>query len=198
MTLADLIAMWSAQGFNDDPPNAALAVTSGGVTSQHVVELTDPQVMDRTVVLHATELDETANATVAGRTHVDEVRPGSYFSAELFIDDATYFPCMSSVASFVPACILTSATITFVHVRESLVRFCSDDQSLQAGEVVVEWTLEAQDPILPVVVSCSSDSGSEFPGNTADSAQTIQGPAGVVVSQLLTPNGPSNPYNTVG
>lgn len=186
MAVTDLVAIWGAQGFNSDPPNAALVVTSDNVTRQHVVELTDPQVTETAEVLHAVHLDKTAGATVAGRFHTDEVRPGSYTSSELFIDDATYLPCPTSATSFLTPCLLPSVAVSFVHPKAAIISFCSDSSDIRAGNVKVEWS---GSPIIPEVVPCPPDSAWQFPANTAQTAQLIEGPAGAIVSQTQ-PTGP--------
>ena len=124
MTLADLVSMWSAQGFDTDPPNAAVAVTVAGEQHQHVVELTTPVVVGDTVTFRAVDLgkDETTDP-VAGRDATHDVTTGHFGATELFIDNATQPPCASSITSAPSGQCLAAAkstvTLTITTTRQN-------------------------------------------------------------------------------
>jgi len=100
MTVADLVSTWSAQGFDVDPPNAAVAVTVNGEQHQHVVELSNPVVAGGVVAFRAVDVGDDASIdAVAGRGSTHNVIAGHFGATELFIDDGILPPCPSSMTS---------------------------------------------------------------------------------------------------
>ena len=100
MTVADLVSTLSAQGFDVDPPNAAVAVTVNGEQHQHVVELSNPVVAGGVVAFRAVDVGDDASAdAVAGRNATHSVIVGHFENANLFIDNATQTPCASSITA---------------------------------------------------------------------------------------------------
>ena len=100
MTVADLVSTWSAQGFDADPPNAAVAVTVNGEQRQHVVELSDPRVEGAMVSFHSVDVgDDQETDPIAGRSSTHDVAVGSFGPSELFIDNASTPPCSSSITT---------------------------------------------------------------------------------------------------
>lgn len=116
ITLEDLVSMWEGQGFDQDPPNAALAVTVNGEQRQHIVELTDPKIGDGTVTFHSSDIgtNETTDA-VAGKDATHSVSVGTYGPSELFIDSATTRVCPSSITTpySAPCLIGVTQSLTF-------------------------------------------------------------------------------------
>ena len=100
MTVADLVSTWSAQGFDTDPPNAAVVVTVNGEQHQHVVELSNPRVEGGMVSFRSVDIgDNEGTDSVAGKEATHEVVVGAYGPSELFIDNATNPPCSSSITT---------------------------------------------------------------------------------------------------
>lgn len=115
-TAVDFVSLWSAEKFDDVPPNAAVVVTVNDEQHQHVVELTDPQTTDTTVSFHAEDVgDDEATDDVAGRGATHDVRVGTFTNAELFIDNGVGPPCPSSItaAGFSPCLIAANGKVTF-------------------------------------------------------------------------------------
>lgn len=111
-----LVSIWDAEGFDVDPPNAALAVTVDGEQRQHVVELTDPRVEGGTVSFHSVDVgDDEGTDPVAGRDATHEVAAGTYGPSELFIDSGSTSPCPSSIttSNFSPCLLAVGATLSF-------------------------------------------------------------------------------------
>jgi len=116
ITLAGLVSMWSAQGFDTDPPNAAMVMTVNGEQHQHVVELTDPKVEGKTVSFHSVDVgDDESTEAVAGREATHDVEVGSFGASELFIDSATSSPCPTwiTTSNFTPCLLAVGATLNF-------------------------------------------------------------------------------------
>ena len=133
MTVADLVSTWSAQGFDTDPPNAAVVVTVNGEQHQHVVELSDPKVEGDMVSFHSVDVgDDQETDPVAGRSATHDVSVGSFGPSELFIDSASTSPCPSSIttSSFSPCLLAVGATLSFK------VTTPYDDQMLRVTKTV--------------------------------------------------------------
>lgn len=88
-TLAGLVAVWQGSGFDADPPNAALLLTTRGRTTTHVVTLTDPR---HARGLVSFRLRVVPGGVEAGYRHGRPIAPGRYGRAGLFIDDAAWAP----------------------------------------------------------------------------------------------------------
>ena len=115
-TAADLVSIWSAEQFDTDPPNAAVAVTVNGEQHQHVVELSDPKVSGSNISFHAVDIGDDADTDpVAGRDATHDLIAGSFKDAELFIDNGVGPPCPSSITSagFSPCLIPANGKVTF-------------------------------------------------------------------------------------
>ena len=80
MTTADFVDGWSAAGFAEDPPNAAVEVVVDGATSDHVVELSDPRWDAATSTLEYAVRDDSGGG---------DPLPADFDAASLFIDDAS-------------------------------------------------------------------------------------------------------------
>lgn len=93
-TLAGLVAVWQGSGFDADPPNAALLLTTRGRTTTHVVTLTDPR---HARGLVSFRLRPVPGGTEAGHHHAGLLAPGRYGAAQLFVDDGGWPPCGSTV-----------------------------------------------------------------------------------------------------
>lgn len=114
--VVDLVSLWSAEGFDTDPPNAAVVVSANGEQHQHVVELSDPKVTGTTVSFHADDIgDDDGTDPVAGRSATHDVVVGSFGESELFIDDGGYSPCPSSIngSEFYPCLIPANGSVAF-------------------------------------------------------------------------------------
>jgi len=143
MTLADLVSMWSAQGFDTDPPNAAVAVTVNGEQYQHVVELTNPVLTGAAVTFRVVDIgdDEAADA-VAGRDATHDVSAGTFGATEVFIDNATQPPCASTITSAPSgqclAAAKTTVTLTITTTRQNqcviVTRSSSASEYVTIGE----------------------------------------------------------------
>ncbi|MFN8124704.1 MAG: hypothetical protein U0237_20030 [Thermoleophilia bacterium] len=94
LTLKQFYAMWQGNGFDTDPPNAALLLTRKGVETTHVVEMTDPK-LDNGRVSFAVR--PVKGATEAGHRHRHPLKAGNFGRSRLFIDDATLSPCSPSI-----------------------------------------------------------------------------------------------------
>ena len=88
-TARALVDGWQTNGFDADPPNAALVTTSKGVAMQTIVVLRSPTVADGRVTFRARVLGKgrmmdmrTTGRPAAGR-----------YRGELFVDSATIPPC---------------------------------------------------------------------------------------------------------
>jgi len=82
---------WDAMGFDADPPNAALIVDLGDGPRTHIVEMSDPIVLDDEVSFALTDIgsaDDGEN-THAGRTHSHALTAGTMGHTELFIDSVS-------------------------------------------------------------------------------------------------------------
>jgi hypothetical protein len=77
LPVQELVSGWSAMGFVDDPPNAALAVTREGKQQTYVVELTEPQLDTDQLTFSYVRIDEPG-----------EPLPAELSSLAVFIDDA--------------------------------------------------------------------------------------------------------------
>lgn len=98
--MAAFVSLWEAEGFVDDPPNAAVVVSVDGAQRQHIVELSDPLIDGASVSFHAVDIgDDDSADPVAGRDASDAVAVGSYGESELFIDSATMPPCPSWIGT---------------------------------------------------------------------------------------------------
>ena len=127
------VSIWDAEGFNVDPPNAALAVTVNGEQHQHVVELSDPRVEGAMVSFHSVDVgDDESTDPVAGRSATHDVAVGTFGPSELFIDSASTSPCPSSIttSSFSPCLLAVGATLSFK------VTTPYDDQVLRVTKTV--------------------------------------------------------------
>lgn len=89
-TAASLVATWELQGFDTDPPNAALVTTRRGKTMQTVVTLTTPRANgDRVSFRYRVLADESMNGMrTTGRPSL-----GSYARTSLFVDNGIMFFC---------------------------------------------------------------------------------------------------------
>jgi hypothetical protein len=127
------VSIWDAEGFNVDPPNAALAVTVNGEQHQHVVELSDPKVEGAMVSFHSVDVgDDESTDPVAGRSATHDVAVGTFGPSELFIDSASTSPCPSSIttSNFSPCLLAVGATLSFK------VTTPYDDQVLRVTKTV--------------------------------------------------------------
>ena len=88
-TAAFLVNGWQANGFNVDPPNAALVTTAKGATMQTIVTLRDPRRRNGRVSFRYSVLGKGA---MLGMKTTGHPRAGRY-NGELFVDDATLAPC---------------------------------------------------------------------------------------------------------
>lgn len=89
-TLRQLAQMWTASGFDTDPPNAALVLSRRGQDRTHVVELSLPVVSGSRVTFTTRALPRSREL---GFRHTEPLRPGRYAAARVFIDDAAVSPC---------------------------------------------------------------------------------------------------------
>ena len=115
-TVADLVSIWSAEQFDTDPPNAAVVVTVNGEQHQHIVELSDPKVIETSIRFRAVDVgDDAGTEAVAGRTATHDLLVGRFQDAELFIDNGVGPPCPSSITSagFSPCLIAANGKVTF-------------------------------------------------------------------------------------
>lgn len=79
MTTGDFVDGWDAAGFGDDPPNAALEIsTPSGTSASHVLELSNPR-WDEAATTLMYDVEVAADGT--------EVLPAEFDAASLFIDD---------------------------------------------------------------------------------------------------------------
>ena len=87
---ASLVAAWSLQHFDTNPPNAALVTTRKGTTMQTIVELSDPRERSGRISFRYRVLDKGAmlDMQTTGRPSL-----GRYARASLFIDGATTVYC---------------------------------------------------------------------------------------------------------
>ena len=90
ITLGQLAQMWSASGFDADPPNAALVLSRRGQDRTHVVELSLPAITGSRVTFTTRAMPRSREL---GYRHTDALRPGRYGAARVFIDDAAVSPC---------------------------------------------------------------------------------------------------------
>ena len=89
-TLRQLAQMWTASGFDTDPPNAALVLSRRGQDRTHVVELSLPVVSGSRVTFTTRPMPR---GQELGYRHTDALRAGRYAAARVFIDDAAVSPC---------------------------------------------------------------------------------------------------------
>lgn len=114
--MAALVSIWEAEGFVDDPPNAAVVVSVDGAQRQHIVELSDPTIDGTTVSFTAIDVgDEESTDAVAGRDASHDVGVGTYGASELFIDSATMPPCPSWIGKedFATCLIAANTSVNF-------------------------------------------------------------------------------------
>lgn len=79
MTTGDFVDGWDAAGFGDDPPNAALEIsTPSGTSATHVLELSNPR-WDEAAATLTYDVTATGDGT--------EVLPAEFGGSSLFIDD---------------------------------------------------------------------------------------------------------------
>ena len=101
-TLNRLARTWTAMGFRNTPPNAALLLTHKGQTRTHVITLTQPRIGKGRVSFR---IRAVPNTTEAGHTHINPLRRGRYARAQLFIDNTAIPPC-GAVATVGVTCLL--------------------------------------------------------------------------------------------
>lgn len=114
--MAAFVSLWEAEGFVDDPPNAAVVVSVDGTQRQHIVELSDPTIDGTSVSFHAIDIgDDESTDTVAGRDASHDVGIGTYGESELFIDSATMPPCPSWIGKedFATCLIAANTSVNF-------------------------------------------------------------------------------------
>jgi hypothetical protein len=89
-TAAALVAAWSLQHFDSDPPNAALVTTRKGATMQTIVVLTDPREQSGRVSFRYRVLQDGAmlDMKTTGSPGL-----GAYARASLFVDGAPMLFC---------------------------------------------------------------------------------------------------------
>lgn len=85
MTMADLVAAWSAEQFDVNPPNASVVITENGETTQHVVTMLDPTRIGDGFRFWLIDIPD---GTAAGRSTSHALRTGVFTNLQLFIDDA--------------------------------------------------------------------------------------------------------------
>lgn len=122
-TLSAFAATWPANGFAQDPPNAALVLARRDDVRTHIVELRRPRVSGGRVSFALRALPR---ATEAGLRHVDTITPGTYSRAELFIDDTAYPPCSARTVGLYATCAMpTGSAINLIAFGDSpWVSFC--------------------------------------------------------------------------
>lgn len=180
MTLSQLVAMWSTQGFDEVPPNAALVVARGATERQHVVELSDPVLEGSDIVMRAVALDEADGEDTIGRAHVHDIRPGRYRRAELFIDSANLPPCPSSMVGYeFVQCVATGSFSAAVPPAEKGV---NDEQ------IDVSWWMCSTEGAVTVVAkpkiqvsACPTDESEPTGAIGLGTKQTFTVPAGRAV-----------------
>lgn len=96
MTATDLVNGWAVNGFDLDPPNAALLISTAVASTQHVVVLESPEVAGDQIRFHLTV---NPDGEEAGFTHVHELVSGKFERIELFIDDAAIPECPTYIAA---------------------------------------------------------------------------------------------------
>ena len=123
MRAVDLAAAWNANGFDVDPPNAALILDD----RTHVVELRRPRFANGRVSFALRRLP---GASEAGHRDVDPLRAGRYARGRLFIDDAGYPPCPSGTAGD----LIATSTTCLLNMQQT-VGFAA----LPAGSAMTVW-----------------------------------------------------------
>lgn len=118
MIVSDLVSLWEAEGFVDDPPNAAVVVTVGGEQHQLVVELTDPRSGSADIVsFHAVDIgDARSSGPVAGRRATHVLAVGTFGESELFIDDGSTAPCPTTITTISTTCLLPAKASTTISI----------------------------------------------------------------------------------
>jgi len=82
-TVRGLVSRWTQWGFAADPPNAAIAIRSGGVRKTYVVTLSNPRVTRTTTRFRARAVP---TVRVRGMAHSGAIPRGTFRDAGLFID----------------------------------------------------------------------------------------------------------------
>jgi len=95
-TVRDVVAGWSANGFDSDPPNAAVVGTRGGEQVQAVVELRRPVLARGRVTFRYTVVP---GGGVLGMDGASALTPGRHGRTSLFIDEAVVPPCPDMVSA---------------------------------------------------------------------------------------------------
>ena len=142
-TAAALVAAWSMEHFDTDPPNAALVTTLKGTTMQTIVVLSDPRTKGGRVSFRYRVLPdaEMLDMRTNGRPAL-----GTYARASLFVDNATMVFCP---ASFDPSTTVGTSAATgykclipantsyqvFGHSPELNVKGCHPASSTGGGYV---------------------------------------------------------------
>jgi hypothetical protein len=95
ITLQQFYSMWKSNGFDQDPPNAALLITKKNIETTHVVEMTKSTSAKGRIIFTIKQLTDQSHA---GYAHTHDLRVGNFGRSRLFIDDATTPPCGATFA----------------------------------------------------------------------------------------------------
>lgn len=197
--LSELAGVWTASGFVEDPPNAALQTIDNGIERTSVVEMTKPQVARGRVSF---AIRQVRKGKEAGRRHTHHPTAGSFARARMFIDDAALSPCPATIGSTariapttptVYQCLLApGASTTFswlsASIGYSLVTACSTASTFQYIPNYLYGTSTTSKVPGPVCTSTS--------GTTTDPLVVSRGFATPVNPTDGTPNCPTPPGNS--
>lgn len=144
MTVQDLVDGWVTNGFETDPPNAAVVVTTTEATTQHVVTLDTPRSSGSTVSF---TFSINPDGEESGYAHLHDMRSGTFERVELFIDDAALPECptyLTGKSHSIFKCLITpnakwEATYQFDPVGlTGTFQFCATQPGLSAIE---DWNI---------------------------------------------------------
>ena len=137
--LRQLVSTWSAVGFDNEPPNAALVLTDRrGRERIHVVTLRDPRRVGSWIHVTVTIVDDEAEV---GYSNIHGLKAGRYTRAQMFIDDAANPPCPTLVTT-ATNCIMTDQPVAFRSMTSTevgTVIACGI-----GGDGRVDWQIQAR------------------------------------------------------
>jgi hypothetical protein len=88
-SVTEFVDRWDQRGFDDDPPNAALALEQAGSTADvFVVELSNPVLDGNTLAFDAVELGPDDGEVAGYDEEIDEGIPSDFGALSIFVDSA--------------------------------------------------------------------------------------------------------------
>lgn len=134
-TLASIVSLWSASGFDRTPPNAALVTTRGGTSMTTIVTLSSPRLAGKSVTFRFRVLK---NGAAMGMRTSGTPRAGSYGRTELFLDGAADPPCGYALDNG-QSCLfdVANGAYTYLAADPGHVTLCS--VGAQASGVDITW-----------------------------------------------------------